>query len=112
MPELIRTLADLTGCRIRFATFPASFLAGFGRAADALQLRVRTRLPWDAEGIWVVNCAARCDDSDTRSELGVEPRPLRDTLARHGPMARRGRTSHAARAGRLATPAMPPVNLD
>jgi hypothetical protein len=45
-----------------------------------VQRRVRTRLPWDAEGIWVMNCAARCDDSTTRSELDLEPRPLPDTL--------------------------------
>jgi dihydroflavonol-4-reductase len=81
MPDLIRTLADLTGRRIRFATLPPWFLAAFGRAADLVQRRVRKRLPWDAEGIWVMNCAARCDDSKTRSELGVEPRPLRETLA-------------------------------
>jgi nucleoside-diphosphate-sugar epimerase len=81
MPDLIRALADLTGRRIPFATFPAWFLAAFGRAADFVQRRVRTRLPWDAEGIWVLNCAAQCDDSKTRSELGLEPRPLRETLA-------------------------------
>jgi dihydroflavonol-4-reductase len=81
MPDLIRTLATLSGRRIPFATFPAWFLAAFGRAADVLQRRVRTRLPWDAEGIWVMNCAARCDDSKTRSELGLEPRPLQETLA-------------------------------
>jgi dihydroflavonol-4-reductase len=81
LPDLIRTLADLTGRRIPFATFPAWFLAGFGRTADVVQRRVRTRLPWDAEGIWVMNCAARCDDSKTRSELALEPRPLRETLA-------------------------------
>lgn len=81
LPDLIRTHADLTARRIRFATLPGWFLAGFGRAADVVQRRVKTRLPWDAEGIWVMNCAARCDDSQTRSELGVEPRPLRDTLA-------------------------------
>jgi nucleoside-diphosphate-sugar epimerase len=81
LPELIRTHADLTGRRIRFATFPAWFLAGFGRAADLVQRRVSTRLPWDAEGIWVMNCAARCDDSKTRTELGFDPRPLRDTFA-------------------------------
>ena len=81
MPDLICTLADLTGRRIPFATLPAWFLAGFGRAADVVQRRVSMRLPWDAEGIWVMNCAARCDDSKTRSELGLEPRPLRDTLA-------------------------------
>jgi dihydroflavonol-4-reductase len=28
-----------------------------------------------------MNCAARCDDSKTRSELGLEPRPLEKTLA-------------------------------
>jgi dihydroflavonol-4-reductase len=81
MPDLIRTLAGLSGRRIPFATFPAWFLAAFGRAADVLQRRVRTRLPWDAEGIWVMNCAAHCDDSKTRGELGLEPRPLQETLA-------------------------------
>jgi dihydroflavonol-4-reductase len=80
LPDLIRALADLTGRRIRFATLPAWLLGGFGRAADVVQRRVRTRLPWDAEGIWVMNCAARCDDSKTRSELSLEPRPIRETL--------------------------------
>jgi nucleoside-diphosphate-sugar epimerase len=81
MPDLIRTLADLTGRRIPFTTFPASFMGAFGRSADLVQRRVSTRLPWDGEGIWVMNCAARCDDSKTRSEFGLEPRPLRETLA-------------------------------
>ena len=81
LPELIRTLAELSGRRIRFATLPAWFLAAFGRAADVVQRRVRTRLPWDAEGIWVMNCAARCDDSKTRNEFALERRPLRETFA-------------------------------
>ena len=41
---------------------------------------MRTRQPWDGEGIWVMNCAARCDDSKTRSELALEPRPLQETF--------------------------------
>jgi dihydroflavonol-4-reductase len=81
MPDLIGTLADLTGRRIGFATFPPWFLAAFGRAADAAQRRARARLPWNAEGIWVMNCAARCDDSKTRNEFALEPRPLRETIA-------------------------------
>jgi hypothetical protein len=44
------------------------------------QRRLKTRLPWQGEGIWVMNCAARCDDSKTRSEFGLEPRPLPETL--------------------------------
>jgi dihydroflavonol-4-reductase len=81
MPEIIGTLGDLTGRRLRFVTFPAGFLAGFGRAADLVQRRLRTRLPWSAESIWIVNCDARCDDSKTRDELQLEPRPLRQTFA-------------------------------
>jgi len=81
MPDIIRTLADLSGRRIPFAIFPRWFLAGFGRTADVGQRWLKTRLPWNAEGIWVLNCAARCDDSRTRRDLGYEPRPLRETFA-------------------------------
>jgi dihydroflavonol-4-reductase len=81
MAGIIRTLADLTGRRIRFVIFPAWFLAGFGRTADVVQRRLRTRLPWSAESIWIMNCDAQCDDSKTREELHLDPRPLRDTFA-------------------------------
>jgi dihydroflavonol-4-reductase len=81
MPDIIRTLGDLSGRRIRFVTLPAGFLAAFGRTADLVQHRLRTRLPWSAESIWIVNCDARCDDSKTRDELQLKPRPLRETFA-------------------------------
>jgi dihydroflavonol-4-reductase len=81
MSEIIHMLGDLSGRRIRFVTFPAWFLAGFGRAADLAQRRLKTRLPWSAENIWIMTCDARCDDSKTRDELHLEPRPLRETFA-------------------------------
>ena len=81
MPDIIGTLGDLSGRRIRFMTLPASFLTAFGRMADLVQRRLRPRLPWSAESIWIVNCNARCDDSKTREELQLEPRPLRETFA-------------------------------
>jgi dihydroflavonol-4-reductase len=80
MPKLIRTLGDLSGRRLRFVTFPAWFLAAFGRTADLVQRRLRTRLPWSAESIWIMNCDARCDDSKTWDEFHLEPRPLRETF--------------------------------
>jgi nucleoside-diphosphate-sugar epimerase len=49
-------------------------------AADVVQRRLKTRLPWSAEGIWIVNCDAHFDDSKTRDELQLEPRPLRETF--------------------------------
>jgi nucleoside-diphosphate-sugar epimerase len=81
MPDIIGTLGDLSGRRIRFVTLPAAFLAAFGWTADLVQRRLRTRLPWSAESIWIVNCDARCDDSKTRDELQLEPRLLRETFA-------------------------------
>jgi dihydroflavonol-4-reductase len=81
LPDLIRSLGKLTGRRIRFVTMPRWFLGAFGRGADVVQRRLKARLPWHGEGIWVMNCTARCDDSKTRSELGFEPRPLEETLA-------------------------------
>jgi nucleoside-diphosphate-sugar epimerase len=81
MKGIQRTLGEVTGRRIGSVTLPRGFLAGFGHVADWLQRRVKSRLPWTYEGIWVLNTAARCDDSATRSELGVEPRPLAETFA-------------------------------
>jgi nucleoside-diphosphate-sugar epimerase len=81
LPDLIRRLGQLSGRRIRFAILPRWFLGAFGRGADVVQRRLKTRLPWHGEGIWVMNCAARCDDANTRSELGLELRPLQETLA-------------------------------
>jgi UDP-glucose 4-epimerase len=80
MSEIIRTLGDLSGRHLRFVILPAWSLAWFGRMADVVQRRLRTRLPWSAENIWIMNCDARCDDSKTRDELQLEPRPLRETF--------------------------------
>ena len=102
LPDLIRALGDLTGRRIRFLTLPGWFLAAFGRSADVVQRRITARLPWNAEGIWVMNCAAHCDDAPTWRELGLQPRPLRDTLADTiGWLVQTGRLS-PREAGRLA----------
>jgi dihydroflavonol-4-reductase len=81
MPDIVNTLADLSGRRLPFVVGPSWFLAGFGHAADFVQRRLNARLPWSSEAIWIMNCHARCDDSTTRNELGLEPRPLRDTFA-------------------------------
>jgi hypothetical protein len=42
--------------------------------------RWRARLPWSGESIWIMNCDARCDDSRTRDEFQLEPRPPRETF--------------------------------
>jgi dihydroflavonol-4-reductase len=81
LPDIVRTLAALSGRRLPLLIVPRWFLGGFGRAADVAQRVLRTRLPWSGEGIWVVNCAPRCDAARARTDLGFHPRPLRDTFA-------------------------------
>jgi nucleoside-diphosphate-sugar epimerase len=105
LPDLIRALGEFSGRRIRFVIFPRWFLAAFGRAADLAQRRLKTRLPWQGEGIWVMSCAARCDDSKTRSELGLEPRPQLETLADTVRWLADVERLSPAEAGRLAPPA-------
>jgi hypothetical protein len=43
LPDLIRTLGELTGRRIRFVILPRWFLSLFGRAADIAQRRLERR---------------------------------------------------------------------
>jgi nucleoside-diphosphate-sugar epimerase len=81
MKDIQHTLGSLTGRSIGSLTLPRSFLAGFGRVVDWFQRRMDGRLPWTYEGIWVLNCRARCDDSKTRTELGVDARDIRETFA-------------------------------
>ena len=80
LAEIIRTLADLTGRRLRFVALPKRAMEAFGRLIDGVQRRISPRLPWNYEGIWVLDCEARCDDSRTRQDLGVEPRPIEETF--------------------------------
>jgi nucleoside-diphosphate-sugar epimerase len=38
-------------------------------------------MPLTSEGLWVLTLDARSDDTSTRRDLGVQPRPLDETLA-------------------------------
>ena len=78
--ELIRRLRALTGRPIRVATAPWRIPYALGRGADVLQRFFRSRLPWNSEVSYIVGNDAVCDDSRTRSELGVVPRDTDETL--------------------------------
>lgn len=79
--DILRTLGRLTGRRFPAVTMPRGAMLGIGSLTDALQRRTKTRLPWSREAVWIVNCAARCDGSRVREDLGLEPRPIDETFA-------------------------------
>ena len=79
--DILRTLGRLTGRRFPAMPLPKGLMLGIGSLTDALQQRTKTRLPWSREAIWILNCAARCDGSRVREDLGLEPRPIEETFA-------------------------------
>ena len=80
MRDAIRLISETTGRKIPAMVLPSSLLKPFGRLADALQKLAPFRLPLEYEGIYIAACNARCDDSETRSGLGLEWRDLRGTV--------------------------------
>ena len=100
--EAIEVLGELTGRRIRFATMPHWSLWPAARLADAVQRFLPFRIPLSLEAFYLTTWDPHCDDSETRSELGVVYKGVRDMLAETVEwMARTGRLS-AAEAGALA----------
>jgi len=79
--EILRTLGRVTGRRFPAITLPGGLMLGVGSLTDALQRRTKARMPWSREAIWILNCAARCDGSRVREDLGLEPRPIEETFA-------------------------------
>jgi dihydroflavonol-4-reductase len=78
--ELVARLRRVTGRRLPAVTVPAGLVLPVGRALQGLQRMVPLHVRAEFEGVYVCWCAARCDDTRTRQELGVVPRDLQATL--------------------------------
>ena len=78
--QLIDSLAEITGRKIRYMTLPPWSLRSFVRLAGLMQRALPFRLPVNAEGFQVVAWNPRGDDSISEKELGFHARPLKETL--------------------------------
>jgi dihydroflavonol-4-reductase len=79
--DVVARVGAVTGRRLRAVTVPAGMLLPAGRAVGLIQRIVPVHIPVEFEGIYFIRCAARSDDTRTRTELGVVPRDLQVTLA-------------------------------
>jgi dihydroflavonol-4-reductase len=77
VPGLVPTLRMVTGRRLRVATLPAGPLAW---SAMPGYLTGWSFLPGEVEGIRTVGCANPADPSATVEELGIEARPLEESV--------------------------------
>ena len=83
--ELVARVGQLTGRKLRSFVLPTSVAYAVCRAGDVIQRHLPLDLPLTTDGLTLLVRDCVVDASRTRSELGLEPRPLdqtlRDTLA-------------------------------
>ena len=79
--EAIDGLAEATGRRLRIGSIPAGLVHAGGVVADVVQRALPVKLPFGYEAATILTNDTRCDDADTWKELGLTPRPLKETIA-------------------------------
>jgi dihydroflavonol-4-reductase len=80
--EVVARLGAVTGRRrLRAVTVPAGMLLPPARAVGLVQRIVPVHIPFEFEAVYFCWCAARSDDTRTRTKLRVAPRDIRVTLA-------------------------------
>jgi dihydroflavonol-4-reductase len=84
--DLYSTIARVTGRRIPLVTVPNWVLLGPLKLADAIQRYLPVRSPFNFQSIYIITrmhgWITRMhgwDDSATRREFGIEPRPFDET---------------------------------
>jgi nucleoside-diphosphate-sugar epimerase len=78
--EMYAALRRVTGRRLRAIPTPLPVALAGGWMMDRLQQVVRPRLPFGAQGSWIVWHCRGSDDSRTLAELDLRPPPLDETL--------------------------------
>ena len=74
-------IGRLTGRRLRSSVLPTSLAYAVCRVGDVVQRHLPLDLPLTTDGLTLLVRDCLVDASRTRSELGVEPRPLDETLS-------------------------------
>ena len=78
--EILDLLQDASGKRIRRVRIPKALLLGIGRASDLVSKVVPMAPLLSYEAAWLLTTPTRTDDSRTHDELGVQWRPLAETI--------------------------------
>ena len=77
----VEHLEQLTGRTIRMVWLPVGLVHAGGRVADAVQRVVPLKIPVSYEMVTSLTADPTCDDAVTRSELGIDYRPVDITVA-------------------------------
>ena len=78
--EAISIMALVTGRKLPTLSLPAGTLLWLMQLFDWLQLILPFRLPFNYQMVYITGLSSIMDDSKTRQEFGIEPRPLEETF--------------------------------
>lgn len=79
--QAMTAIASVTGRSLPAVSVPAGLLLGPMKAFDCLQRCLPFRFPVNFQAVYCTGLASRMDDSQTRRDFGIEPRPLENTFA-------------------------------
>ncbi|MGQ9777809.1 MAG: SDR family NAD(P)-dependent oxidoreductase [Thermodesulfobacteriota bacterium] len=78
--EAISIMGSVIGRRLSTFSLPAWTLLWLMQTLDWLQLILPFRLPVNYQAVYMTGLFAKMDDSATRKEFGIEPKPLDETF--------------------------------
>jgi len=79
--EAMSIIAALSNRKLPTLSLPANTLLWFMQLCDWLQPLLPFRLPFNFQMVYITGLSSVMDDSLTRTEFGIEPRPLEETFA-------------------------------
>jgi hypothetical protein len=103
MVELGALYREITGRRFPVVPCPGAVMRGLGRLNDSLSRVLPIDTPITTEAMEIFTRWPDVDDRATRADLGIDYRPLADTLRDTIRALHRADRVSARHAGRLAT---------
>jgi len=78
--EVMLVISEVTGRKLDTTMLPGWCLLFPTKCMDSLQTMLKSRLPFNYQAVYSTTRNHRTDDSRTRKDLGIEPRPLIETM--------------------------------
>jgi len=79
--EAMGAISSATARKLPTLSLPAGLLLGPMKALDFLQCYLPFRFPVNFQAVYCTGLSSKMDDSDTRRDFGIKPRPLEETFA-------------------------------
>jgi hypothetical protein len=80
LDEALSVISEITGRKLDTTILPGWCLMLPTKCMDYLQKILTSRLPFNYQAVYSISRNHHSDDSKTRNDFGIEPRPLIETM--------------------------------